>query len=130
MLDIIKHFNAMKATPVKYSISDMPTVLRNIDTATQQTKKFGVLRIFALWKKVWAKFNAEQREYNQQYREAEEAGNEEKANQLLDFISSRYSISHALANFNTIRNLMASVKLDMGRLVDGVDPQVDELLAA
>lgn len=130
MLDIIKHFNAMKATPVKYSISDMPTVLRQIDTATQQTKKFGVLRIFALWKKVWAKFNAEQREYNQQYREAEEAGNEEKANQLLDFISSRYSISHALANFNTIRNLMAGVKLDMARLVDGVETQVDELLAA
>lgn len=130
MLDIIKHFNTMKATPVKYSISDMPTVLRSIDTATQQTKKFGVLRIFALWKKVWAKFNAEQREYNQQYRDAEEAGNEEKANQLLDFISSRYSISHALANFNTIRNLMASVKLDMARLVDGVETQVDELLAA
>ncbi|MNB58631.1 hypothetical protein D3C75_74460 [compost metagenome] len=130
MLDIIKHFNTLKATPVKYSISDMPTVLRTIDTATQQTKKFGVLRIFALWKKVWAKFNAEQREYNQQYREAEEAGNEEKANQLLDFISSRYSISHALANFNTIRNLMASVKLDMARLVDGVETQVDELLAA
>jgi len=130
MLDIIKHFNTLKATPVKYSISDMPTVLRTIDTATQQTKKFGVLRIFALWKKVWAKFNAEQREYNQQYRDAEEAGNEEKANQLLDFISSRYSISHALANFNTIRNLMAGVKLDMARLVEGVETQVDELLAA
>lgn len=130
MLDIIKHFNTMKATPVKYSVSDMPVVLRQIDTATQQTKKFGVLRIFALWKKVWTKFNAEQREYNHQYREAEEAGNEEKANQLLDFISSRYSISHALANFNTIRNLMAGVKLDMARLVDGVETQVDELLAA
>lgn len=130
MLDIIKHFNTLKATPVKYSISDMPTVLRTIDTATQQTKKFGVLRIFALWKKVWAKFNAEQREYNQQYRDAEEAGNEEKANQLLDFISSRYSISHALANFNTIRNLMAGVKLDMARMVEDVQIQVDELLAA
>jgi hypothetical protein len=130
MLDILKHFNALKAQPVKYAVSDMPVVLRNVDTATQQIRKYGVLRIFALWKKVWAKFNEEQREYNKQYREAEEAGNEETANHLLDFISGRYGISHALANFDTVRNLMAGVKLDMARLIDGVDSQMDQLMAA
>jgi hypothetical protein len=130
MNDILKHFNALKAQPIKYTVSDMPVVLRNIDTATQQTRKYGVLRIFALWKKVWAKFNEEQREYNKQYREAEEAGNEETANRLLDFISGRYGISHALANFDTVRNLMAGVKLDMARLIDGVDSHMDQLMAA
>lgn len=130
MLDIIKHFTNMRNTTVKYSVADMPLVLRRVETATSQIRKTGVLRIFVLWKKVWAKFNAEQREYNQQYRDAEEAGEEDKANQLLDFISSRYSLSHALANFNTIRNQMAAVKLDMARLLDGVDAQVDQALAA
>ncbi|MNH65285.1 hypothetical protein D3C73_172920 [compost metagenome] len=130
MLDILKHFNALKAQPKKYTVSDMPLVLRDIDTATQQVRKHGVLRIFALWKKVWAKFNEEQREYNRQYREAEEGGQEEQANRLLDFISGRYGISHALANFDTVRNLMAGVKLDMARMIDGVDTKVDQLLAA
>lgn len=130
MVDIIRHFNKMRSTPHTYSIIDMPRVLRQVEDATHQMRKFGVLRIFATWKKTWAKFNSEQAEYNKQYREAEEAGNEEKANQLLDFISGRFGISNALANFSTIRNLMAGVKLEAARLVDGVDKKVDELLAA
>ncbi|MOA25301.1 hypothetical protein D3C78_1460170 [compost metagenome] len=120
----------MRSTPHTYNIIDMPRVLRQVEDASHQMRKFGVLRIFATWKKTWTKFNAEQSEYNKQYREAEEAGNEEKANQLLDFISGRFGISNALANFSTIRNLMAGVKLEAARLVDGVDKKVDELLAA
>lgn len=130
MNQIIKHFTALKATPVKYSVQDMNRVLRDVEACTNHVKKYGVLRIFVQWKKVWAKFNAEQQEYNRQYREAEEAGNEEKANQLLDFISSRFALANGLANFSTIRNQMASVKLDMARLVGDVEPKVEQLLAA
>lgn len=130
MLDITKHFTAMRNTPVKYTVVDMPRVLRQIETSTNQMRKFGVLKIFVIWKKVWAQFNNEQREFNKQYRDAEESGDEEKANQLLDFISSRFGISHALTNFNNIRMMMGSVKLDMARLVDGMEEQVDKLLAA
>lgn len=130
MLDIVKHFTSMRNTQVKYTVLDMPRVLRQIETSTNQMRKYGVLKIFVTWKKVWAQFNNEQREYNKQYREAEEAGQEEKANQLLDYISSRFGMSHALSNFNTIRMMMGSVKLDMARLVDGMEEQVDKLLAA
>lgn len=130
MNDIVKHFTAMRNTKVQYTVNQMPAVLRSIETSTLQTRKFGVLRIFTLWKKVWVKFNVEQQEYNKQYREAEEAGNEEKANELLDFISGRFGISSAMASFDTIRNMMAAVKLEMARVVDVVDKQVDELLAA
>lgn len=130
MNDILKFFTAQKATPVHYTVQDIGHVLRDVETSSNQVKKYSVMRIFVLWKKVWAKFNAEQAEYNKQYREAEEAGNEEKANQLLDFISGRFALANALANFSHIRNQMASVKLDMARILEGVDAQVDELLAA
>lgn len=129
MQDILKHFTNMRNQKVQLDNEAIPRVLKSINSSAQNVRRYNVMRIFSLWKKVWTQFSTEQADYRKKWREAEEAGDEDGANELLAYLMDRYGLASALNSFNSIRVMMAQIKLDMVRTLDSAEQVVDKLSA-
>lgn len=127
MIDIIVHLRKLRETPVTYTILAMPGKLRLMENMAGQIKRYSAAKAYATWKKTWDKFVTEQRDYNQQYNQAQLSLDETKAKELLDIIDGRVKISNVMNNISTLTQYMSAVKLEVARIIDTLDRSIAEM---